>query len=97
MIRPKHYESCSIECIDAMEITFGYKETVMFCEMNAYKYLWRHKQKGGLEDLEKAKTYLDMANEIAGKTSPSDVPDSEVKRMIRMNSMIRKYKEKIEK
>lgn len=56
---PKHYaDSCSIECIDAMVITFGYEAVMDFCLCNAYKYLWRHKNKNGYEDLEKARWYM---------------------------------------
>ena len=57
---PSHYEaSTSIECIEAMEITFGKANVAVFCVLNAYKYIWRHKHKNGLEDLEKAQWYLD--------------------------------------
>ena len=57
---PSHYEdSTSIECIEAMEITFGKFNVAVFCVLNAYKYIWRHKHKNGLEDLEKAQWYLD--------------------------------------
>ena len=57
---PSHYEdSTSIECIEAMEITFGKFNVTVFCVLNAYKYIWRHKHKNGLEDLEKAQWYLD--------------------------------------
>lgn len=67
-IRPDHYTDCSIECIDAMEITFGPDNAVLFCVMNAFKYLWRHKSKGGLEDLVKARTYINMAYRIDGQS-----------------------------
>jgi hypothetical protein len=30
-----------------------------FLEGNIIKYLWRHKEKGGVEDLKKARVYLD--------------------------------------
>jgi hypothetical protein len=57
---PAHYESqTSLECIDVMEIAFGAEAVGNFCLCNAFKYLWRHKHKGGKEDLRKAKWYLD--------------------------------------
>lgn len=56
---PSHYETEGIECIDAMEITQGREAVKSFCLCNAYKYLWRHKNKNGLEDLKKARWYLD--------------------------------------
>ena len=57
---PAHYEcKTSIECIDAMELAFGVDAIICFCLGNAFKYIWRHKHKGGAEDLAKAKWYLD--------------------------------------
>lgn len=57
---PSHYESnTSLECIESMEIMFGESMVTAFCLLNAYKYIWRHKHKNGLEDLKKAKWYLD--------------------------------------
>ena len=57
---PAHYEgNTSLECIDVMEIAFGAEAVGNFCLCNAFKYLWRHKHKGGKEDLRKAKWYLD--------------------------------------
>lgn len=62
---PKHYEGhCSIECIDAMIMTFGAKRTAEYCVQNAYKYAWRHKYKNRLEDLKKAEWYLDKFDEL---------------------------------
>ena len=56
---PSHYETEGIECIEAMEITQGREAVKSFCLCNAYKYLWRHKNKNGLEDLKKARWYMD--------------------------------------
>lgn len=63
---PNHYaESCSIECIEAMELAFGKTSIYAFCMCNAFKYLWRHKHKGTPKtDLKKAKWYLDKAESI---------------------------------
>ena len=56
---PSHYEkSCSLECIDVMEAMFGSEYLIIFCLMNSFKYLWRHKNKNGKEDLDKASWYL---------------------------------------
>lgn len=61
---PAHYErSTSIECIETMEAMFGSQAVYDFCVCNAFKYIWRHKNKNGFEDLEKAKWYLDKAGE----------------------------------
>lgn len=60
-IRPEHYTECSLECIVVMLAVFGRKAVTDFCIINAFKYLWRHKYKNGLEDLQKAEQYLAMA------------------------------------
>lgn len=67
---PSHYaESCSIECIDVMELIFGKETLANYCIVNAFKYIWRYKYKNGVEDLNKAKWYLNKAL----KLSPSSL------------------------
>lgn len=62
---PSHYEkSCSLECIDVMEAMFGPGYLIIFCLMNSFKYLWRHKNKNGKEDLDKANWYLEKAKSV---------------------------------
>jgi hypothetical protein len=62
---PSHYESGKFECIEVMEETQG-KEAVMdFCICNAFKYLYRHNRKNGIEDIKKAKWYLDKYIELS--------------------------------
>lgn len=62
---PSHYEGhTSIDCIDAMILTFGVKRTAEYCVQNAYKYIWRHKYKNGIEDLKKAEWYLNKFDEF---------------------------------
>ena len=56
--RPAHYTSGGIECIDAMQAAFGVDAVKDFCLCNAFKYLWRHRENGGVEDLKKARWYL---------------------------------------
>ena len=60
-IHPTHYTECSLECIDVMLAVFGRRAVTDFCIINAFKYLWRHEYKNGLEDLQKAERYLAMA------------------------------------
>lgn len=55
---PAHYTSGGIECIDAMQAAFGAEVVKNFCLCNAFKYLWRHRNKNGVEDLKKARWYL---------------------------------------
>lgn len=62
---PTHYaDSCSLECIEAMEIAFGYEAVINFCKCNAFKYLWRHKNKNGTEDLLKAIWYINKGSDL---------------------------------
>lgn len=56
--RPAHYTSGGIECIDAMTAAFGDDAVKDFCLCNAFKYLWRHRSKNGVEDLKKCRWYL---------------------------------------
>jgi len=57
---PDHYKSGKIECIDALEAaTVGKEGIEALCTANIIKYVWRYPQKSGLEDLLKAKWYLD--------------------------------------
>ena len=65
-INPAHYKDrTSIECIDAMIMTFGVKRTAEYCVQNAYKYVWRYKYKNRLEDLKKAEWYIDKFEELS--------------------------------
>ena len=50
-----HYKECAIEPID-----FILANKLGFCEGNVVKYVARHKHKNGIEDLKKAKQYLDF-------------------------------------
>lgn len=59
-INPTHYRQGAIECIDAIEsATINKKGLIAVCTANVIKYLWRCEDKNGLEDLYKAKWYLD--------------------------------------
>lgn len=50
---PSHYETGNFECIDVMIETQG-KEAVMdFCICNAFKYIYRHNNKNGIEDVKR--------------------------------------------
>ena len=62
---PPHYETGGIECIDAMVETQGVVAVMDFCICNAFKYLWRHGRKNGIEDVRKAIWYLNKYVELA--------------------------------
>ena len=56
---PNHYTQGSIETIDYMESCLTEEEFCGGCKMNILKYVSREKFKNGLEDLRKARWYLD--------------------------------------
>ncbi len=56
---PSHYTQGSIECIDAIEASMEPAEFRGAMKANIIKYLWRYKHKNGLEDLKKARFYLE--------------------------------------
>ena len=63
---PVHYtDGCGFECIEMMEMVFGKDAVIDFCILNAFKYIWRHKQKNGTEDIAKAEWYLNHAGSLS--------------------------------
>jgi hypothetical protein len=59
---PPHYNSAGIECIDAMTAMVEQADVqphLAYCWQNAFKYLWRWPYKNGVEDLRKARWYID--------------------------------------
>lgn len=58
-INPNHYKQGKVECIDCIEsATSNLTGFEGFCIGNAIKYLYRWKQKGGRQDLEKSRWYI---------------------------------------
>ena len=57
---PPHYQSDNgIECIDAIRAQMTEDQFAAYCQGNIVKYLWRWRQKAGVESLKKARWYLD--------------------------------------
>ena len=61
---PKHYYTGTFECIEVMLETHGVEATKDFCVCNAFKYIYRHRNKNGVEDIKKADWYLKMYLEL---------------------------------
>ena len=61
---PSHYCRGGIECIDAIEASLGKDEFTGFLRGNIIKYVWRYKDKNGLEDLKKAQWYINKLIEV---------------------------------
>ena len=65
VIHPDHYNIPGRkECIDEMVEKFGHEKTEAFCELNSYKYQYRHELKNGQEDLDKASNYTNMLQQM---------------------------------
>ncbi len=64
--RPAHYASGEIECIDAIRAQMSKEEYQGYLRGNVVKYMWRWRDKGGVESLRKAKWYLErlIASEV---------------------------------
>ena len=64
--RPAHYASGDIECIDAIRAQMSKEEYQGYLRGNVVKYMWRWRDKGGVESLRKARWYLDklIASEV---------------------------------
>ena len=62
--RPAHYNTGKYESIDVMVETQGVDAVKNFCICNAFKYIYRHKFKNGLEDIKKAIWYLNKYVEL---------------------------------
>lgn len=62
---PDHYKKLSPEPIDVIR-----SWELPWCPANALKYIARYRNKGGIEDLKKARHYLDMEIEAMETASP---------------------------
>ena len=57
---PSHYTQGGIECIDCIKSAIVGKVGIeAFCAGNAIKYLFRYEEKNGIEDVKKARWYID--------------------------------------
>lgn len=66
---PSHYTKGRIECIDAIDsATTGKSGIEAVCVANIIKYLYRYEEKNGLEDVKKAKWYINkLISELESK------------------------------
>lgn len=70
---PQHYNQGGIECIDAIKAaTVGKTGIEAFCVGNTFKYLWRFEEKNGLQDVEKAKWYIERLIQELKEPSEDD-------------------------
>ena len=64
-ISPDYYQKGNIEVTD-----FIIDQSMSFLEGNVVKYLARYKEKSGIEDLRKARWYIDKLIDERMKTKP---------------------------
>ena len=65
---PSHYTQGGIECIEAIRASMTTDGFCDYCKGNIIKYIWRWRDKGGVEDLRKASVYLGwLINAAEGK------------------------------
>lgn len=69
--KPNHYADTKYECREvSKEIFKDLKGIEAIDTFNVFKYIWRWNKKNGLEDLKKAKNYLDhLINEVEKQTN----------------------------
>lgn len=65
--KPQHYTKGGIECIEAIRASMTDEQFLGYCKGNVMKYTWRFEQKNGIEDLEKAKVYLNWMIETKNR------------------------------
>jgi hypothetical protein len=68
--RPIHYNKGGIEPID-----YIVQNNLTYCEGNVIKYITRWRFKGGMEDLKKAKQYIDFIMEKEGVSKVTESID----------------------
>ena len=66
---PSHYTSGGVECIEAIKASMTADGFADYCKGNIIKYIWRWRDKGGVEDLKKAQVYLGWLIEAADDDS----------------------------
>ena len=61
--RPIHYNQAGIECITAI-MAATHEQCEGYLQGNIIKYIWRYRYKNGLDDLKKAKWYIEKLIEV---------------------------------
>lgn len=64
---PEHYRIGGIQPIDYMRLKMSKERYAGFLQGNVIKYISRYEHKGGVEDLKKAKHYLELLIEWESK------------------------------
>ena len=62
---PSHYNQGGLESLDIMKAFYGENALILWCFMNAEKYILRAPYKNGNEDIKKADFYLKYADKLS--------------------------------
>ncbi|MCU9594612.1 DUF3310 domain-containing protein [Caldibacillus thermolactis] len=65
--KPSYYHKGKIDVIAFAKDHYPKEQIAGFFRMNILKYVDRYQDKNGLEDLKKARNYLDMLIELEGE------------------------------
>lgn len=65
-IKPDYYHTNGIDVIKYIELSQGVQAAKEFCRGNVIKYVTRYDKKNGIEDLQKAQTYIARLIELEG-------------------------------
>lgn len=98
MITPDYYHQGNVDVIKFGEENFSEEELKGFYRMNVLKYVTRFDKKNGLQDLEKAKFYLNKLVDMNEEQVPDEIsvdnsipfPEDELKYFLRSLSDIPK-------
>lgn len=78
---PAHYTAGKIECIEAItEALKGLEGHEAYITGNVIKYMWRWKRKNGVEDLKKARFYIDLLIKSIDGHTDKEIPDKEIRK-----------------
>ncbi len=66
MIKPTYYHQNGTDVIKMIELLRGKQAAKEFCVGNVLKYTIRYDKKNGVEDLQKAQTYIARLIELEG-------------------------------
>ena len=83
---PAHYNTGKYESIDVMVETQGVNAVKNFCICNAFKYIYRHRFKNGVEDIKKAIWYLNKYVELNELTTDESQEEKIANKPIRIDS-----------
>ena len=83
---PAHYNTGKYESIDVMVETQGAAAVKDFCICNAFKYIYRHRFKNGVEDIKKAIWYLNKYVELNELTTDESQEEKIANKPIRIDS-----------